>query len=148
MNIYRYAFLCYIILLLCCWIGFVTIPFSVFTSKIINKIGPWALIFISQRIFIQYILSVSYFAKNWKFKGKQSNRGSKKNSRLPGVWGRELIELSDFSGGETLLYDTIMINTRLWTLSKPLRIYNTKCEPPLELWTSVDNDVSIFVLQL
>ena len=47
-----------------------------------------------------------------------------------------------FSGSETILYDTIMVDTCLYAFDQTHRMYN-KSEPQCKRWTLVDNDLSM-----
>lgn len=53
-----------------------------------------------------------------------------------------------FSGSTTILYDTVMVDTRPYAFSQTHRKHTAKHEPSGKLWTLVDNDVSMLVYQL
>ena len=54
----------------------------------------------------------------------------------------------DFSGSETVLYDTVMVDTCHHAFVKALRTYTTKSELQCKLWTLGNNNVSALVHQL
>ena len=51
----------------------------------------------------------------------------------------------DFQCSETILYETIMVDTCCYTAVKTHRVYNTKAEHKCKLWTLDDNDMSVQV---
>ena len=55
------------------------------------------------------------------------------------------ISTGDCYGGETIRYDTVMLDTYHYTVIKIHKMYNTKIVPYYKSWTSVNN---IFVHQL
>ena len=48
-----------------------------------------------------------------------------------------------FLGQDTILYNMMMVDTCHYTFIKSHRMYNTKRELEGELWTSVNNNMSI-----
>ena len=54
----------------------------------------------------------------------------------------------DFQGEETVLYDTIMVDTCHYTFVKAHRMYKTKSESYGKLWTLDYRDESTYVPQL
>ena len=54
----------------------------------------------------------------------------------------------DFQDSETILYNTILVNTGHYTCVKTHRMYNTKNEPKYKLKSLGDNEASMQVHQL
>ena len=54
---------------------------------------------------------------------------------------------TDFTGCETILYNTIILTMYIYNFFQVHRAYETKREQYCDLWTSGDNVVSIQVLQ-
>lgn len=68
-----------------------------------------------------------------------------KKKWLPGVGsgegiGRQCTE--DFQGSETIVYDTIMVDTCYYTCVQIRRMQNTMGETSCKLWSLGDNDMS------
>ena len=74
-----------------------------------------------------YILYDSNYVMFWK---RQNYGDSKKISGCQGLGGgMNGQSTEDFSGSETTLYDTIMVDTCHYTFVQTHRMYNTKSEP-------------------
>ena len=54
----------------------------------------------------------------------------------------------NFSGSETVLYDTIVVETCHHAFVKTLRMYNIKSEQQCKLWTLDNKNMSTLVHQL
>lgn len=81
----------------------------------------------------RHILYASNYVTSWK---RQSQRDSKNISDCQELGGVGMNKWSpdDFQGNETILYDTIMMNTCQYKFLHIHRLCDTKSEPQCRLW--------------
>ena len=62
---------------------------------------------------------------------KRQNYATVECSVVAGAWGlgKGRIGIEDFEDSETILHDTIMVDTWHYTFAEAQRIYNTRNEP-------------------